>query len=156
MGEFSDDEGDFASFDLDAAIASARKSSSGTGGGGGNSNNSTALGTNAANELNVAAGKRPPSIGGASSDLGKRLKTSGDNQHNDDSDALALSGEETLAVPEHFRAEMTEALQRHFGHSDFRPGQLAVLRSILGDVEGGGRSVGGEGGRDTCVFWATG
>ena len=48
---------------------------------------------------------------------------------------------------------MTNALETHFGHSTFRLGHLEVLHSILG----GNNIIGGSGGgKDTCVFWATG
>jgi hypothetical protein len=49
-------------------------------------------------------------------------------------------------VPQQFKSETTSALFTHFGHSNFRPGQLTVLHSILSKPVG----------RDTCVFWATG
>ena len=56
-------------------------------------------------------------------------------------------------IPDQFKTEMRNALETHFGHSTFRPGQLEVLHSILG----GNDIVGGSGGgKDTCVFWATG
>ena len=65
------------------------------------------------------------------------------------------------AIPEQFKDAMTDAMQKHFGHSMFRPGQLAVLHSLLG---GRGKYDGTIAstsqkhgvGKDTCVFWATG
>mmetsp|Transcript_14914 Transcript_14914/g.31375 ORF Transcript_14914/g.31375 Transcript_14914/m.31375 type:complete len:1014 (+) Transcript_14914:55-3096(+) len=51
-------------------------------------------------------------------------------------------------VPESFRKAVTQTLQKHFGYSSFRPGQLTILYSIIGDRVNPPR--------DTCIFMATG
>ena len=151
MGEFSDDEG-LADFDLDGAIAaSAATGAVGRTGG-------------------IAAAKRlPPSesndAGGDvnhpednTSSSSKRFKTAEEDKidsNSEEKQGADMSADEPTPtiVPDQFKTEMTNALETHFGHSTFRPGQLEVLHSILG----GNNIIGGSGGgKDTCVFWATG
>mmetsp|Transcript_8488 Transcript_8488/g.18994 ORF Transcript_8488/g.18994 Transcript_8488/m.18994 type:complete len:1008 (-) Transcript_8488:186-3209(-) len=125
MGEFSDDE-DFANFDLDSAIASAK--------------------TNQSSLTQNSQAKRPPSettLLDHDEDGNKKLKTA----QGDEEQAIMLANELTT-IPDEFKTDMTNTLQHHFGHSTFRPGQLTVLHSLLGH--------GVDGGKDTCVFWATG
>ena len=62
----------------------------------------------------------------------------------------------SIIVPDQFKTEMRNALETHFGHSTFRPGQLEVLHSILGGDNNIIGASGSGGGKDTCVFWATG
>jgi len=135
MGEFSDDEDDFANFDLDAAVASVKEETkklpscttvpSPT--------KRTALGRISENTTN----NDDPA-----DNSNKKVKTA-------EADAILLA-QELVDIPDSFASSMTSTLEHHFGHSTFRPGQLTVLHSLLGD-DGSGR-----GGKDTCVFWATG
>lgn len=142
MGEFSDDD-DFASFDLEGAIASARKASPAT-----KQMNQPSPSMAKENQPNIAStassfgqAKRPAFSPG---DSNKKLKSDG----SDGGEDALMNTDDVAIIPEEFKEAMTGALQSHFGHSTFRPGQLAVLHSLLGDEVNGGK--------DTCVFWATG
>ena len=79
----------------------------------------------------------------------KKFKTVEQDNIDQEQEALLFSNE-LIAIPDQFKVAMTNTLQYHFGHSAFRPGQLTVLHSRLGDDETS------RGGKDTCVFWATG
>ena len=146
MGEFSDDDDDFASFDLDSAVSAARRSSAGgpcgTDGGG------TAPAFRDPNHPNLGGGpsandgRKPPADAVAGGSAPKRPRTDGHPGPAADDDAEG-------GIPVPFRQEMEGTLMAHFGHGTFRPGQLSVLHSLLG--QGAGRD-----GRDACVFWATG
>lgn len=161
MGEFSDDD-DFANFDLDAAVASASSARKNAPPPPLRSSPTSAQNSHP----NIAAGgsstKRPPSGGGlvdltqshndynnGNSSSSKKLKTAEVGDNDSEAQALLLANELT-AIPDRFKNDMTNTLQHHFGHSTFRPGQLTVLHSLLGDGSGM------NGGKDTCVFWATG
>ena len=144
MSEFDefDNDDDFANFDLDAVVASHTPS------------------------------KRPQEDSGASNDPNKRSKppvgmsnscasvamspdATGSNpaiSQQDEHDAILAN--ELEAIPAQFQNAMAHTLQRHFGHSTFRPGQLTILYSLLGD--GGNGSTSGNQPKDACVFWATG
>ena len=129
MGEFSDydaDDGDFADFDLDAAVVRGR--------GAPTTNAAAAAGA----EADVVENDRPSKkIRPSSSSTSSPTSNGDDNDDGVDFDA------DDVDVPAHFRSEATGALVEHFGHTSFRSGQLAVLNSVMS-------------GRDTCVFWATG
>ncbi|KAL7539535.1 hypothetical protein ACHAXR_009382, partial [Thalassiosira sp. AJA248-18] len=157
MGEFSDDDDDFASFDLDAAMASANTYHENT-----KQNNQPSPSSAQNSHPNMASAsptkttttaagqtKRPPSFSPNNVDNynSKKLKTA-EGGDNDDAAALMLANE-LSTIPDQFKSAMTNTLQHHFGLSTFRPGQLTVLHSLLGDGMNGG-------GKDTCVFWATG
>ena len=91
----------------------------------------------------------------SSNDSNKKLKTNNTIEGDESSESALLLANELSAIPDSFKADMTSTLQTHFGHSMFRPGQLTVLHSLLGDGGKSGswsKSVG----KDTCVFWATG
>lgn len=128
MGEFSDDEDDFANFDLDAAIASAQEAP---------------RPSPAASAQHDSKRAAPDALG---EEGGKRGRTAAEGAAGED----LLLADEVAAVPARLQDAVTEALRRHFGHAEFRPGQLTVLHALLGD-DGTGR-----GARDACVFWATG
>ena len=130
MGEFSDyddDDGDFADFDLDAAVVRSR---------GAPTTNAAAAAAGA--EADVVENDRPPKKIRPSSSSSSS-PTSNGNDNDGGVDFVA----DDVDVPAHFRSEATGALVEHFGHASFRSGQLAVLDSVMS-------------GRDTCVFWATG
>ena len=81
--------------------------------------------------------------GELSKSAAKRLKT------DESSISAALpDGDDEGDIPESFKEAMAGTLMSHFGHGTFRPGQLSVLHALLGQ--------GASGGRDACVFWATG
>lgn len=131
MGEFSDDD-DFADFDLDAAVASAKSQP-------------YFRNTNV-DDKKIEGGatmkRSPPMDDNNSSTKGnKKFKTA---EGEDDDDAALLLIKEEENIPAQFQLDMEKTLQTHFGHGNFRPGQLTVLHSLL------------MGGNDTCVFWATG
>ena len=91
----------------------------------------------------------------SSNDSNKKLKTNNTIEGDESSESALLLANELSAIPDSFKADMTSTLQTNFGHSMFRPGQLTVLHSLLGDGGKSGswsKSVG----KDTCVFWATG
>lgn len=155
MGEFSDDDDDFASFDLDSAVSAARRTSAGNnpygkaaGGGPAPAFRDPNLGGGPS--ANDDGGRNPRAHGGGNGGgSAKRLKTDGPSAPppSAPSPAGAPEGEEG-DIPASFRGEMERSLAAHFGHGTFRPGQLAVLHALLGGGDGGGR--------DACVFWATG
>ena len=134
MGEFSDDD-DFADFDLDAAVASAKKF-----------HQPSFCNTNVDDNIieGGATMKRSPPIddNNSSTEGNKKFKTAEGEE--DDDAALLLINHEEENIPAQFQLDMEKTLQTHFGHGNFRPGQLTVLHSLL------------MGGNDTCVFWATG
>ena len=142
MDEF-DDDADFADFDLDGAVASARKAPPPPSSSMQNDHPNIALAL-AANDC-----KRPPLDLGAPGS-GKKAKTAPDGDVEGSVEAEPSFTSEDAAVPEDFKHIVMETLQEHFGHSTFRPGQLSVLHAVLGD------DADGNGARDACVFWATG
>ena len=158
MGEFSDDDDDFNNFDLGAAIASAKQqpayqpppSQQQTGA------TPSFRNTNISHEpsdMEVDAGsatKRSSTNPYNTTTPGsnKKLKsTESTNDSNSDSPSNNLDNDndEPITIPETFKSSMVQTLTNHFGLSTFRSGQLNVLYSLL---DGGGK--------DTCVFWATG
>ncbi|KAL7552803.1 hypothetical protein ACHAWF_016059 [Thalassiosira exigua] len=162
MGEFSDDDEDFGSFDLAGALASAREASPPSASAGGSAQRkglrpadanvpSSPFGGEGA-----PAGKRPPPS--SSSDgwggSGKKARASpsgmGSGIGSPGGDGLGIDDDDDGDgdVPEAFQDAMTSSLKLHFGHEKFRPGQLPVLHSLMGRD--------GAGGKDACVFWATG
>ena len=175
MGEFSDnddyDDADFANFDLNAAVHAARNNNSNppfssditktAAASAAAGNTFTLKHAPSSNEDNYCHPKRP------------KLMMTNNEQEDVDSDVVPppfdssdINDANSIAIPEKFKDAMTNAMQMHFGHSMFRPGQLTVLYSLLGDEHqhkqqqqhGGGSSSSSSsnGGRDTCVFWATG
>ena len=116
MGEFSDyddDDGDFADFDLDAAVVRSR---------GAPTTNAAAAGAGA----DVVENDRPPKkIRPSSSSTSPPTSNGNDNDGGVDFEA------DDADVPAHFRSEATAALVEHFGHASFRSGQLAVLNSVM-------------------------
>ena len=167
MGEFSDnddyDDADFANFDLNAAVHAARNNNSNppfssdiTKTAAAAAAGNTLKHAPSSNEDNYCHPKRP------------KLMMADDEQEDVDSnvvpppffDSSDINDANSIAIPgQQFKDAMTNAMQMHFGHSMFRPGQLTVLYSLLGDEQQqqhGGSSSSNNGGRDTCVFWATG
>ena len=145
MGEFSDDDDDFASFDLDSAVSAAASKRPSVGnpyGGKAPAFRDTNLGVGpSANDDNDDR-KQPAGAGGGGGSAAKRLKT------DESSLSAALPDDDEGDIPESFKEAMAGTLMSHFGHGTFRPGQLSVLHALLGQ--------GASGGRDACVFWATG
>ncbi len=156
MGEFSDDDddADFANFDLNAAVSSALSSS-------GNTKPlkhdvSSSSSSSVDNDNDGSVNKRPKRMMAEDHHAAQERQQQPPPQQQE----VDISDNEMI-IPEQFKDAMTNAMQMHFGHSMFRSGQLTVLYSILkGDTvttirpkQGGG---GGDGGKDTCVFWATG
>jgi hypothetical protein len=170
MEEFSDDDDDFANFDMNAAIhAHAQASTSSLPLPLSSSSSSGAVAAAAEKHNPLKHASSSPSYNDDNNKRPKMIMTTEDENvppidSNNDNDIM-------MNIPELFKNAMTNAMQIHFGHCTFRPGQLAVLYSLLGekvpmsssttngtyktnwkqgDVGGGG------GGKDTCVFWATG
>jgi len=173
MGEFSDydddDDGDFANFDMDAAIASRRRIDSNT------PEAVTALATPTTSATSVSLSKEngtnrndPPPSPPAKKMRSTSATTQTPSTHdsfnvgfapNQDANYANIVNNDATAstdnnnydddndddnVPTQFKSQLTHALVTHFGHSTFRTGQLSVLHSIMIKR------------RDTCVFWATG
>jgi len=160
MGEFSDDDDDFNNFDLGAAIASAKQqpayqpppSQQQTG------VTPSFRNTNISHEPSInmqvdggSATKRSSTNPYNTTTPGsnKKLKStepSTNNTTNSDSPSNNLNNDnDEPIIPETFKSSMVQTLTNQFGLSTFRSGQLNVLYSLL---DGGGK--------DTCVFWATG
>ena len=147
MGEFSDDDdADFANFDLNAAVSSALSSS-------GNTKPFKHVASSSVDKDNDGSvNKRPKRM--MAEDHHGALEWQQPPQQKE----VDVSDNEMI-IPEQFKDAMTNAMQVHFGHSMFRSGQLTVLYSILkGDTVTTihPKQGGGGGGKDTCVFWATG
>ena len=144
-----DDGIDWAAFDPDAAVASAR---------GGNSANDNKHG--APNDGGMQKQQQPDA---------KRAKTataaaaapvnpygSAKTSINASAPAPALgfaapsSAAAVTVNNPNLEKSLCNTLERYFGHTSFRPGQLDAITAILGDV-----SV-GQAPRDVAIFWATG
>jgi ATP-dependent DNA helicase RecQ/Werner syndrome ATP-dependent helicase len=148
MGEFSDyddDDGDFANYDMDAAIAANSSLRS----------NASLTKVNSDDPSPPAKKSRPTVTTTASThDSANVSVASNQGYANDanivDNDTPIIDDDNTNNyddddnVPTQFTTQLTNALVSHFGHSTFRRGQLSVLHSIMARR------------RDTCVFWATG
>ena len=159
MGEFSDDDDDFNNFDLGAAIASAKQQqpyqpppqqASGATPSFRNTNIS-----HEPNDMQVDTGsatKRSSTnpynttTPGSNKKLKSTESTTNNNSNSEPSSPSSdINDNEPIPIPEAFKSSMVQTLTNQFGLSTFRSGQLNVLYSLL---DGGGK--------DTCVFWATG
>ena len=124
---FADDGIDWAAFDPDAAVASARGSSScaaaavASGSASASRSTSTAQSTCSNDQLQPDA---------------KRAKT-----------AAALNA--TGRTNTNLEQSLCKTLERYFGHTSFRPGQLEAITALLGSGTG-------QPPKDVAVFWATG
>lgn len=167
-----DDGIDWAAFDPDAAIASAR--------GGGNSapttmsasasasascsSNINKHGAEAANNGGGIQKQQQPEPKRAKTAAaaapfnpygGSNAKTSAKTGINASAPAPALgfaapsSAAAAVANP-NLEQSLCSTLQRYFGHTSFRPGQLDAITAILGDFSMG------QAPRDVAIFWATG
>ena len=157
MGEFSDDDDDFNNFDLASAVASAKQqpyqpppSQQQTGATPSFRNANISHEPSAMQVDGGSATKRSSTNPYNTTTPGsnKKLKsTESTNDPNSDSPSNNLNNDndEPITIPQNFKTSMTSTLSNHFGLSTFRSGQLNVLYSLL---DGGGK--------DTCVFWATG
>ena len=132
--EFSDDDEEFASFDMEAAIASSCNFDL--------SNNSQTPAKRSFDENeNVSSEKRfkPPDGTAASAPSAASSAKS-----NDDESPSSLAPEQLDArLPSSLTSQLSTSLLLNFGHPSFRPGQLSVINAVLEK-------------RDCCAFWATG
>jgi len=160
MGEFSDDDNDdFNNFDLGAAVASAKQQSyqppqQQTGATPSFRNTNISHEPSAMQVDGGSATKRSSTNPYNTTTPGsnKKLKSTepfaNSNSNSKPSSPpsnLDNDNDEPITIPETFKSSMVQTLTNQFGLSTFRSGQLNVLYSLL---DGGGK--------DTCVFWATG
>jgi hypothetical protein len=134
--EFDDNDDEFASFDMEAAISSTPITKE--------ENAHPNMMSQNSHSTQKTPAKRPleqQSSNCSSSD--KRSKTpegaaTPESSTQDDSFVF-----EETSIPPQFQFELESSLLKHFGHSSFREGQLKIIHSILQN-------------RDACAFWATG
>ena len=125
-----DDGIDWASFDPDAAVASAR-------------GNGPADRVANDNDVHSKQQQQPDA---------KRAKTAAApaNPYGSVRAPGVTASSATTATNTNLQQPLCNTLERYFGHTTFRPGQLDAITAILGDPSTG------QSPRDVAIFWATG
>ena len=142
-----DDGIDWAAFDPDAAVASAR---------GGNSANNNKHG--APNDGGMQKQQQPDVKRAKTAAAAAPVNSYGSAKTSINASApapvlgfAAPSSAAAVTVNNpNLEQSLCNTLERYFGHTSFRPGQLDAITAILGDVSTG------QAPRDVAIFWATG